>query len=154
MFRCFARRDYASSCSSVLPACAAYAFVTARDAPAFFSSSKRTNSHSLLVKRRPIHGSAPSNRANVNNPCTCSSSRYWVSCLVLLHSIASTRAPFPAMTSGKGYFITPLPATRHAAQLCFQNKCTSSRSAAIPFATCFSLLGSLAAKAFFPKNSK
>jgi len=91
------------------------------------------NLHSFLSNLIAIHGSALNFLAYSSSSCTALFSRYWYSDAVALHSIASFRVWFPAMMSGTGYLIAPLPATLHAVHSFVpQNMWIISRSAFIP----------------------
>ncbi len=59
----------------------------------------------------PIQGSAPNPFAKVINSCICSFVMYcFLSPFADLHSIAKMRPFFPAMRSGFGKGVDPLPA--------------------------------------------
>lgn len=91
------------------------------------------NLHSFLSNLMAIHGSALNFLAYSSNSLTALCSRYWYSPAQALHSIASFRVWFPAIMSGTGYLIAPLPATLHAVHsFVFQNRWIISRSAFIP----------------------
>ena len=88
--------------------------------------------------------SAPKVFAKNRKLSISSSSKYWETPPVILHSMASLRLAFPARRSGLGYLEEPDPATRIHAQPYSQNLCTNSLSAFDPLVFDMITLASLA----------